>query len=507
MSRKRGALRTAFAGLAAAAAVLAAVPAQARWLQAESRHFVVLSDGDEQTLRDYTAKLEKFDAFLRRVTGTASDASPTRVTIYLLSGPGELSQVMPKRPFTLAGFYYSSPDGIYAFADRSGDPRGWYAASDVIFHEYVHHFFAQYFPGYYPRWVNEGLADYYGATKFDHGKIQVGVASPERYVPLRRNPWMPIRELITRRASITDAPDAEMFYPESWLAVHYLLRDPARKGQLSAYVEAVRHGEPDETAFERCFKTDFARFELDLQSYLNRATYSITQDPNDAPPEIEVTPLSPAADRMLLVRARIRLGAADAPERERLLAAARQGALAFPDDPLALETVAMAEMNYGDLDAADAPLGKVLADHPRDVQAHFLEGRRWMIAGVRDRADRAELWKKARAAFADALGLDPDFYPAMYYSALTRPITPGPEGDAAVALLARAHKLAPQVDEISLVAAEVLMRRKRYAEVIELLEPVAYAPHPSLWSQRAQALLEAARKQAGGAAPAARPAA
>jgi tetratricopeptide (TPR) repeat protein len=298
-----------------------------------------------------------------------------------------------------------------------------------------------------------------------------------------------------------------MFYPESWLAVHYLMRDPARTKQFAAFLKAERAGEPTEAAFTRCFQTDPAGFQKALERYLDKATFSRAKLDLPPAPEVRVAPLPPSADRLLLLAAHIRKGAANAQDREKVLAAARAGAEAFPDDPLALRTLAEAEMKFGDLDKADAPLDRLLAAHPDDVEAHYLKGRRWMMAGRRDPEHRTELWDKARTAFAAAYQLDHNYYPAIFFSGLSRADEPGPPSDNTINVLLDAHDLAPQVDEISFTAARVLMRRERYAEVVALLEPIAYAPHPGQWSQRAQAMLETAREHLSAPGPAAAPAA
>jgi tetratricopeptide (TPR) repeat protein len=314
---------------------------------------------------------------------------------------------------------------------------------------------------------------------------------------------MPVKDLVTGRLSIQKGrAHDEMFYPESWLAVHYLMSDPARAKQLSAFIDAVRGGEPTEAAFTRCFHTDFDGFQKALQRYVDKATHLEGKFPLPDAPEIKVTPLAPSADRLLLLSEHVRRGFADDADKARTLAAARQGAKDFPDDPLALKTLAFAEIRFGEPADSDAPLDKLLAAHPEDVEAHYLKGRRWFAAGRSGQEHRKELWDKARAEFGAAFQLDQYYYPAIYYSGLSRAQEAGPVSDNTVEVLLLAHDLAPQVDEISATAAQVLMRKGRYEEVVTVLEPIAYAPHPGQWSEWAQKLLAEARKRAAEAQPA-----
>jgi len=66
--------------LAAALGLLALTPvaAQAKWLKAETPHFVLYSDGSEGNLRALAGDLEEFDALLRASHGLDPAGAPAR---------------------------------------------------------------------------------------------------------------------------------------------------------------------------------------------------------------------------------------------------------------------------------------------------------------------------------------------------------------------------------------------------------------------------------------------
>jgi hypothetical protein len=74
--------------LALALVALTPASALAEWRRAESAHFVVYSDGSERSLREYTAKLERFDALMRlRFGGWLTGRSTMAARLWCRAGP------------------------------------------------------------------------------------------------------------------------------------------------------------------------------------------------------------------------------------------------------------------------------------------------------------------------------------------------------------------------------------------------------------------------------------
>ena len=479
-------------------------PAQARWLEARSSLFDVFSDGDEAQLRAFVQSLQNYDELLRLTTETNAPPSPNRLVIYLVGGSLGVYQVDPHAALGVAGFYAPEVEGVLAVAERRTINEAWASAQAVIFHEYTHHFVNQYYPGVYPAWYQEGFAEYCSTAKFKGDIVTLGEPLPERLQPLFHQPWMPIADVIAPppyRTSVTSGP---MFYPEAWLATHYLLRDDDRRQRLIDYLLALRKGSAPKAAFETSFGMDFPTFQRALVSYLNgnSITYSQIHLPAPLPvAQITVTELPPSADRLLLLRARLIAGSVLPAEAPALVSQVRAAAAAFPDDALALRTLARAEVFFGDPDKADAPLDRLLAAHPDDVEAVYLKAMRYQRAFLWGHANTPQLLDRARSYLQKARKLDPDFYPAAFQLATNLTLTGGWPTEEAIANDLDAHRLAPQVDEITYGAALALLRAKRPADAKPLLEMVAYDPHPTSLSAAARMMLA----QANGVVPAGAP--
>lgn len=474
----------------------AASQAQARWLRAETRHFVLYSDGTETSLRRYAADLEDFDALLRSVHGLDTAAAPVRkLDIYLVAGPRDLSRVLPDASQSVAGLYRANLGDIYAVAVR-GD-AGTSQGQRFLFHEYVHHFMLQNFAAAYPAWLVEGYAEYFGATRIEPDRIEIGVAPPGRARNLANLPWLPLTTIAglapPRAQTRGPQPAMAMYYSQSWLLTHYLLSDPARKARLSAYLLAVGRGEDPTAALEAALGMDLPSAEKALKAYF-RATPGIRY-PRAERPEVEltVTVLPPSADALLLEAQRLKSGV-PAAEQAGFLALIRERAARFPDDALAQLTLARAEISFGDRAAGEAVLTRRLAANPADVDALWLMALSNLFAGQADPARRAAFYAQARPWLGKAFALDPNRYQILFDYAQARSTDAGYPTDNTLAVLLRAHDLAPQVAPVTLAGARALMKRGRFSDAIVLLTPLANSPHGGGPARVADQLIEQARR-------------
>lgn len=486
------------AGLTLALA-LGAGRAEARWLRAETRHFVLYSDGMESGLRRYAADLEAFDRVLRTAHGLDPDAPVARkLDIYVVDGPHELARVFPDRGKYIAGVYRANLGDIYAVAVRPqvGAPMG----NRFLFHEYSHHFMLQYFPARYPAWVVEGYAEYFGMTRIEEDRIEVGLAAPDRVRRLVEAKW-PIADVLGDKLAMNEPEERGRFYALSWLMTHYLLSDPVRKTKFDDYLARVGRGEDAISALPAALGVDLATFEQQLKDYL-RATPAIRYA-RDARPDLSVaiTTLSPSADALLLEGQRLKSGV-KAEERAELLALVRDRAARFPGDRLADLTLARAEITYGDRAAGEAILTRRIEADSRDAEALWLMALSKIFAGQADRPRRAELYAQARPYLGKAFAVDGERYQTLFDYAQARSLDADYPSENVMAVLLKAHSLAPQVAPVRVQTARALMRRKRFPEAIALLTPLANDPHDGPMSTMAERMIEGARR---GEAPAPTP--
>jgi hypothetical protein len=290
-------LSSAVQRLLFALALIAVTPmsALAEWRRAQSEHFVVYSDGSERALRDYTAKLERFDELLTSRFGGAR-AEARRLPVYLVADARALRVAVPGLPPGIAGYYSSSDTDVFAVLVRG-------ESDDILLHEYSHHVMARAGDMRYPGWFREGFAEYFAtATVTEGGAASFGLPDPGRLQALARERRLPMDVVLRADGSL--GVDSEtgrgMYYAQSWALTHWLLADTARIRNLSAYVRAVNGGQDPVAAWQAIFGMTPDQLTAELRTHVRgRLSYAKLDIPPISP-VITVTTLSPAADAVIL---------------------------------------------------------------------------------------------------------------------------------------------------------------------------------------------------------------
>jgi len=454
-----------------------------KWSMAETRHFIVYSNGDSGSLRKSAEKLEAFDDLFWTLYGLEAPTEPeAKLKIYMVSGVADLRRVAPTMSSGVAGFYAASPAETYAVAIRSSDQT-------VLQHEYVHHLMLRHFPGTYPSWFVEGYAEYLMTADIDDRRANVGMADEGRQYALTYDKWLPLTDILDRQTF--DIPEAKRptYYAQAWLLTHYFMSDAKRTPQLQTYIAAVAAGEKSTDAMTKATGMTPATFEKALHFYYAGAVHYREIDRSKRPrPEVTITALPPSAE-LLLEDLDVRT---EVPTefKATTLAEIRTKAARYPGDAFAELALARAEIALGDKAVGAAILKRRLAANPRDVEALTLEAQRLMEAGDADKAQQQVRYDEAGVLLARAFQLDPTRYQTLFAFAESRSLDPHYPSDNALQALLIAFKQAPQVADIRLQAARALIARGKRAEAKSLLTPLANDPHASPSAKAAKALLE-----------------
>ena len=383
---------------------LTPVSALAEWRRAESEHFVVYSDGSERSLRDYTAKLERFDALLTSRFGGAR-AEARRLPVYLVGDGRALRVAVPGLPPGIAGYYSSSDTDVFAVLIRG-------ESDDILLHEYSHHVMARAGDMRYPGWFREGFAEFFAtATVTERGAASFGLPDPGRLRALQTERWLAMDVVLRSDGSlgIDSQTGRGMYYAQSWALTHWLLADAARIRNLSAYVRAVNGGQDPVAAWQAIYAMTPDQLTAQLRAHVRGNLTYTKLDMPPISPVITVTTLSPAADAVILPAINARSRNPSGVDGPALLTTMRTAAARFPDDPLALVALSRAEKRWGDPTAAEAALTRAL-----DLQGNNVEGLVLMAdlatergADATDEAEQTRQWDLARDFLVRALEADP----------------------------------------------------------------------------------------------------
>ncbi len=473
-------------------AALGAAPVRADWREASSDHFVVYADAGEAELVRFATNLERYHAALALVTG-AKNAVPSpsnRVTVYAVGSFKAVQNLISDkaRAKFVGGFYRPRAGATMAVVPDLSSARN--ADTDrelaTFLHEYAHHFLISGSTFPMPNWANEGAAEFFASAGFEKdGGMTIGRPNPLRLHQLQNMPPVPAAALFD---PATPTLGKTSFYARSWLFYHYLVMGGPRKGQLTAYFDALTTGQKSVDAARAVFG-DPAVLDKELEKYAVRHRFTTIVIKGRALPVGAVTArlLGPgeAAGMGLRVRQHNGLGRDEVAE---VAAGVRQLAARYPDEAMVQAMLAEAEYDAGNDNAALAAADAALRLDPRQVKALVQKGlTRFRLAG---KSGAAADYKTARDSFVDLNHLENDHpLPLIYYyrSFEAQRKVPSP---LAVQGLERAAELAPYDLALRMNLALQQLRDGR-AEAARLnLMPVAYAPHGGRMAAAARAVLD-----------------
>lgn len=471
--------------------------APAAWQVAKSKHFIIYADDRPKTVQDFATKLERFDQAARVLL--KMDDPPVgdgnRVTVFVVPTDDEVRRLAGDTTGFLQGFYRGRVEGSVVYVPKKSDFDGGIGANPILYHEYSHHLMMQQLDQPYPEWYVEGFAEFMSTPRFEKdGSVGLGAAPKHRAYSLF-NKTLPVEALFTSDVTKLSADQRETLYGRAWLLTHFLIMDEARKGQLTAYVQALSKGQPGLEAARATFG-DFKQLEKDLQAYLNRSRIMYFQIPGSKvqPGPIEVQPLSAGAAEIMPVRWRLKNGVARS-EREKVAGQARLIQARYPGAGLVETTLAEAELDAGHYEAAEAAADRAIKAYPKGTEPLIMKGRALLERAALGEGDQSALFAEARRTFIAANKLDAeDPEPLLdYYQAFLREgVRPTPN---AIDALHYASNLAPQDVGVRMNSALAYLKEGKTKEARETLMPVAYSPHAGPASAAARRMI--ARIDAG----------
>ena len=269
-------------------AVVPCMAGEKAWIEVVSPHFRVLTNGSQSQARHVAREFEqmRFVFADRHPQFRLEGGAP--LTIF---APEDEATAKMLEPFTWkakgekpAGIYHHAWEREYVMVRMDAWSGG---AHEVVYHEYTHSILHRNFH-WIPAWLDEGMADYYGFSRFEVNRILVG-APPERYRMFAGQALIPIDILISvdhGSPYYRDWDKVYRFYGESWGLVHFLMSDPGmgRGKKLNDYAALLQQGVESKKAFQQVFG-DFKVIESQLDTYLSRSTFQAGVLPN--PPQFD----------------------------------------------------------------------------------------------------------------------------------------------------------------------------------------------------------------------------
>ncbi len=434
-----------------------------KWIEVESPHFRVVTDGSQTDARHVAFGLEQLRYIFATEFPKLRLDSGAPLLVFAATDQNTAQSLLPslkkaKGGEYVAGIYFHGWEKQYAML-RLDHPE-----IATVYHEYVHsilHINMRWLP----RWLDEGIAEYYTYTRFENHKIYVG--APSIRSPMLRNyPLIPIEKLFSPDSKWQGPMQEQLFYAESWALVHYMTFGPGMEGgaRLSRFFVLIQNGESQEAAFQQVFG-DFKEMDRALEKYVEH--YAFSAGVYDTPPSIDeknfLARILPPADADAQLAA-FHIWTHDV---EGALPLAQQAVNADPKLGIAHE-----DMGY-----VLFTQGKDAAAENEFTQAYSLDGTLYLSlfaktmlspsAGSSSPSDQTDF----ESALQKVVILNPQFAPA--FVELARLAIRQNDLEKALRLSQRAQQLEPGRAEYHLLTGQILQRMGRGADAAALAKFVA----------------------------------
>ena len=385
------------------------------WTEVRSPNFRVLTNGSAGDGRRVAREFEQMRAVfalefpkMRLETGASLVIFAPRDESSMKAMAPDFWKAPGPKP---AGLFQHGWERQYAVIRLDQDVPG---RNNVVYHEYVHTLLHANFR-WIPTWLDEGLAEFYGNTRFEGDKVYIGAPSV-RVQRLRGAAFIKIDELISENPWVKFRNDQEkinLYYSEAWALVHYLTFGPGmeRGAKLNKFYSALMLGDDQKKAFQEAFG-NFKDVEEGLFRYTGQFAFNSYAAPNPSQlkekdfPSRVTTPAETDAE----------LGAYRlfSHDRDEARAATEQALRDDPNVALAHETLGFLDFAEGkDQDAADEFAKAYAADPQRYLSLYY----KTMISPLRASTAPADEFA-LRDAMYDVLKANPRYAPAFIELAL-----------------------------------------------------------------------------------------
>ena len=360
--------------LALAMSAWAETPGADPWIAARGPHFTVVTDASAGHAARLVRRFERLRAVFARLWPTARTDAKSVIVIAPATRAG-LRSLLPAEwslddAMHPAGLMVA---GLESRVSRSAAHRA-DSADGVATHEYVHLLVEANIPAA-PLWLNEGLAEFFAAGRFDESPAVFGLPHAGHLHVLRTQPWLPLSTLLsaTRGAKcVRDRETSAAFYAQAWALVHYLKLGDG--GRHAAHADGVFRaaragGAPADAAIEAF--GDQASLERRIRDYVNGERFFDARLPAPVPANGDPVERAPAWDALLLLGDFL-THVAHHEEATRLLA---QAAAMAPASAAICERQALLAFQRQDLSAALERADRAVALDVSRALAHYLPGR------------------------------------------------------------------------------------------------------------------------------------
>jgi tetratricopeptide (TPR) repeat protein len=470
-----------------ALACAAPLPTSKPWIEVRSENFTITSCMDEEDTAELAERLKLFRAAVQVFTNIRMGAAPVPTHIYAFDGAGSFAAFKFSR-YGL-GYFISEMRGNFVAMQYSR----WLDPTALILHEYTHFLVHNQNALHYPKWFDEGFAEFMSTLEVRDGVVWVGGVPKDRAKQFAYTRSLPVRKILTaERYARWPEEYKTMFYAQAWALVHYLLSGRQSEepftGEMARYLGLVEAGRSEDEAFEEAFGMSVGELDRALKGYLDRGRLVSVGLPVEKIPwakgvQRRTLPADESASRLGKLMLVLRKGE----PAQRLF----EKALAVnPTHARAHAGLAGSLKFQQRWEEAEPHYRKALELSPDDAlnELDFAEYYHGLAEKAQDVERRADLLSKARRHYVRSNKIDPEL-PETYALYGATFLMEGEPPEKGLETLEHANSLLPSNLRIRLLLGEAYVAVERPEDARPLLESVIAWTHSARMAEKAQALL------------------
>ncbi|HET7893068.1 MAG TPA: hypothetical protein VFL34_16190 [Candidatus Sulfotelmatobacter sp.] len=261
------------------------------WLEVHSVHYTVITDAGDKKGREVALRFEQMRAVFATLLGKDRLNQSVPLTIFAFNNDKSYYQAAPLyrgQPITAPGFFLPGDDQDFIALNLSAD-QPW---RDVA-HEFATMLLSYNYPPA-QGWFDEGLAEYFSSIRLDNKQVELG-ADPELQdsTPNRSGNshprllsdllgaqvWLALPDLFTVKHDASASNEGShhtLFYAESWIVIHYLLREQKLPQTGTYFGLVLNQNVPVEEAIQQAFGMSADQMEKAVKDYFHSQSAQIT---------------------------------------------------------------------------------------------------------------------------------------------------------------------------------------------------------------------------------------
>ena len=244
-------------------------------IEVKSENIVFIGDVSEEDGKRLVRNLEIYRNTIISLVGLKGKPDNKILRVYGSKNSQTLSKFTGEKG--LAGVYKQGLQGpVFVTITKGGFKKGRWS-SQVALHEYGHHVLHGMSRDDFPRWYDEGFANYLSSFKIEGDIITIGAPNVEHGRALKGNRWMDPETVLGAIHNYPRTRHIGKFYGQSWLYVHYMQNTPELGRKLPVYLENLEAGQDPLPAFEAAYGMTVKAFHSKARQYWAENAFPVMQ--------------------------------------------------------------------------------------------------------------------------------------------------------------------------------------------------------------------------------------